>query len=129
MSHVQIHQKASEGFQAQGVVNEHAIGFDVSAVMGGGDTSPSPHDMLLASLGACTAITLRMYAKRKEWPLDDVQVTVAHSDHKATTPIEKTITLHGDLIDEQRERLLVIAEKCPVNQLIQQSVEVNSQLK
>lgn len=124
MSDVVIQQKLLLGFKAQAQISNHAVGFDVPEEKGGRDTGPSPHDMLLASLGACTAITVRMYAKRKNWPLDDVTIEVSHEAFPKGQPIQKIITLTGDLTDEQRNRLYAIAEKCPVNQLLATPTEI-----
>ena len=115
-------------FQSKAEFGPHSVTLDVPASLGGGDTGPSPHQLLLASLGSCTAITVAMYAKRKDWPLERVEVTVSHADHKAETPIEKTITLVGHLDAEQRERLHSIADKCPINLLLKGTVTVNSHL-
>lgn len=84
--------------------------------LGGADEGPAPMEMLLAGLGACTSMTLRMYAKRKEWSLEKVTVDLQHHQGKgADERIERHIKLEGDLTDEQRERLLEIANKCPVH--------------
>ncbi len=102
----------------------------------GDDTGPNPYDLLLAGLGACTSMTLRMYADRKQLPLDHVRVTLAHSrTHSddcadpATAPckidlIERRIELEGDLTDEQRSSLAVIADKCPVHRTLEGDIRV-----
>jgi len=115
-------------FQSTALAGGHTVTLDVPTSLGGGDTGPTPHQMLLTSLGSCTAITVAMYATRKEWPLERVEVTVSHADHKAETPIEKTITLIGNLDADQRERLHSIADKCPINLLLKGTATVNSHL-
>ena len=85
---------------------------------GGGNRGPTPHQLVLSGLGACTAITLRMYATRKGWALADVTVEL-HLNPDGAPPgggseIRRRITLHGDLTAEQRERLLQVANACPV---------------
>jgi putative redox protein len=89
---------------------------------GGGNRGPSPHQLVLSGLGACTAITLRMYAERKRWPLAGVTVELQFNPEGPPagggSEIRRRITLRGDLTDEQRERLLHIANACPVNRTL-----------
>ncbi len=112
--------------------DEHAHTWlaDEPTELGGADQGPTPMRMLLGSLGACTAITLKMYAARKGWPLQDVQVRL--SLHPGGTAggqdIQRDITLQGDLDDEQRARLLQIANACPVHKLLTGEVRIASQL-
>jgi len=114
---------------------EHTILADEPQPIGAG-TGMSPYDLLLAGLGACTSMTLRMYAQRKKWPLDKVEVTLKHSRVHAddcatcdTVPavmeqIDRTIVVFGELSDEQRESLLAIADKCPVHRTLHANVSV-----
>ena len=106
--------------------------------MGGNNTGPDPYEHLLASVGTCTAMTLRMYAERKQWPLEDVQITLRHSrEHKSDCEgceeaplkldvIEREISLHGDLSEDQRESLMKIADKCPVHRTLTGNLEVRT---
>ncbi|SAL29205.1 OsmC family protein [Caballeronia sordidicola] len=96
---------------------------------GGTDTGPTPHGLLLSSLGACTSITLKMYAKHKGWPLEDVHVTLTYqSTPPEATVIDRQIQLTGELDSTQRERLLQIANACPVHKILSGSIAINSGL-
>jgi putative redox protein len=89
--------------------------------VGGTQKGMNPHELLLGSLASCTAITLRMYANRKEWPLESVQVNVnitVEADATKGTSIERTIQLNGNLSTEQKERLLYIANRCPIPKIL-----------
>jgi putative redox protein len=107
----------------------------------GDDAGPTPYDLVLAGLGACTSMTVRMYANRKDWPLKQVRVTLRHSRIHAkdcadceTTKgwidrIDRDIELAGDLDDTQRQRLLDIAERCPVHQTLTSQVHIVTSLR
>ncbi|MCW5689463.1 MAG: OsmC family protein [Pseudolabrys sp.] len=110
----------------------HVLGADEPETLGGRDTGPSPYEYVLAALGACTAMTLRMYAAHKNWPLAKTSVSLQHEKVPAPDGAGKidrftrTIALEGALSDEQRQRLLEIAEKCPVSQTLQRPSLVRS---
>jgi putative redox protein len=120
---------------------KHRLTADEPVAEGGLDTGPSPYRLLLAALGACTSITLRMYAERKKWPLRHVAVRLRHGKSHAKDSagaekkggkidrIEREIELSGDLTDEQRRRLLEIANKCPVHQTLERANEVVTTLR
>ena len=98
---------------------------------GGADTAPTPMQIMLSALGACTAITLHMYAGRKQWPLTHVDVDLKLNPEGKPADgnqITRTITLHGALDEEQRSRLLQIANACPVHKLLEGKVEIPSTL-
>jgi uncharacterized OsmC-like protein len=107
----------------------------------GDDAGPTPYDLLLAGLGACTSMTVRMYADLKGWPLERVRVTLRHSRIHAedcaaceTTKgwinhIDVDVELTGDLDDTQRQRLLHIAERCPVHQTLTSEIDVTTSLR
>lgn len=106
----------------------------------GTDTGMAPYEFLLAGLGACTAMTLRMYAKRKSIPLEKVTVELGHSRIHADDcescetetgridHIERWITLTGDLTDAQRSRMLEIADRCPVHRTLRSEINITSEL-
>ncbi len=89
---------------------------------GGGNLGPSPYDVLLAALGECTCMTVRWYCTQQNWPLDKVEVSLNHHKEGRTDHFTKAITLYGDsLTAEQRDKLIDIAAKCPVQRTLEGS--------
>lgn len=109
-------------------VGPHHIIGDVSVQEGGENLGPSPHDFLAAALASCTAITLRMYATRKGWPLISADTTVNLDHQKTVVKFDRQIHLVGDLSEEQKNRLLDIANHCPIHQALTGKIEVASSL-
>jgi len=104
----------------------HRIRSDEEAEKGGEDTGATPHELLLAALGSCTAMTLKVYAERKGWPLEDVNVTLNAVNGEGAYIITRQVALHGNLDAEQRQRLLEIADKCPVHRTLSGEITINT---
>ena len=103
----------------------HMLRIDEPTAAGGTDSGPSPTRLLAASLAGCTAITIEMYAERKDWDVGQVEVDVDVEYHDgAPLSFAVTLRLPSELSDEQRKRLLVVASKCPVHKLIAGETEV-----
>lgn len=115
-------------YRTQIEVGGHPLVADEPQALGGANAGPAPYDLLLASLGACTAITLRMYADRKAWPLASVEVGLHFSRGDDGAPkIDRTLTITG-LDDEQQARLLDIAERTPVTLTLKGGVPIHTTL-
>ena len=127
MSGIVVVAENGKGRYQQAVsAGQHQLIADEPASMGGGDAGPAPFDFIMAGLGACTSMTLRMYAERKSLPLTGISVALSHDkievDGVMRDRISRDITLEGDLSEEQRQRLLEIANKCPVHRALSQSM-------
>lgn len=130
-----------EGLFTQNIVaGTHRLRADEPVAIGGNDSGFSPYDLLLAGLGACTSMTLRMYAGQKKWPLERVTVQLRHEKIHARDcaecetregridRIERTIHLNGDLDEAQRARLMEIADKCPVHRTLHSEVRIETHM-
>jgi len=125
-------------FAQEIVVGPHRLAADEPIAVGGSDAGPSPYDLLLASLGSCTSITIGLYARRKGWPLEAVTVRLRHDrihaedcEHCETRAglidrIDVVVELAGSLSDAQRARLLEIAERCPVHRTLTSEVDIRT---
>jgi putative redox protein len=111
------------------LAGQHPLSADEGAGLGGKDVGPSPHELLCAALGACTAITLRMYARRKEWPLSAVHVDVLLQVHGKEHSMTRRLRLVGELDEAQRARLADIAERTPVTLTLKQGVAITTILE
>lgn len=118
----------------------HTMRADEPVANGGADSGPDPYGYLLAALGSCTAMTLRMYARTKKWPLQKVRVELSHGKIYAADcadcetregkvdQIERSIELSGPLNDEQRRRLLEIADRCPIHRTLTSEIVIRTRL-
>ncbi|MEM8772627.1 MAG: alpha/beta fold hydrolase [Pseudomonadota bacterium] len=122
---------AAETFAASVSAGGRNFIIDADVEDGGGGLGPNPTRVLESALAACAVITMRMYAKRKGWPVEDIDVAVkraANEDSHAPHVLEKEVRLSGDLTAEQRARMLEIADKCPVHRILSDRVEIRSAL-
>jgi len=131
------------GFTAEIQAGQHGMLADESEDLGGDDFGPSPYQYLSAALGACTVMTLQMYARRKKWDLKEVKVHIDHgkkysddcrecvefSKEVKIDHFEKVIEMEGDLTEEQINRLLEIADRCPVHRTLHEEVKITTRLK
>lgn len=109
-------------------IRSHQLTVDEDASIGGADAGPSPHDLLDAALASCTALTLSLYAQRKGWPIDNIHVEVTHAESPGLYELTRQIRIEGNLDEEQRARLLAVAEKCPIHKALSGQFKIASQL-
>jgi putative redox protein len=125
------HAKGSIGTTNYAVsitTGRHQLIADEGAELGGKDVGPSPYDLLCSALCACTAVTLRMYAARKEWPLRAVHVGVRFMREGKDSAIARVVSFEGELDEEQRARLVQIAERTPVTLTLKQGLAITTTL-
>ena len=130
-SHLSVSENGAGRYQQNVLSGRHVLIADEPVHAGGDDAGLAPYDFLLAALGACTSMTLRMYAEHKELPLKRVHVDLRHekiraADQPPVDRIERIITLEGDLTPEQRQRMLEIANKCPVHRTLPSNIQIES---
>jgi putative redox protein len=135
-----IVEGSAAGFAQQITIGRHHLPSDEPVEAGGADSGPSPYDLLLSALGSCTSMTLGVYARRKQWPLESVIVRLRHSSIHATDcaecetkegmldHIELEIQLVGKLTEEQRAKLLEISNKCPVHRTLVSEINIQTRL-
>jgi putative redox protein len=144
MNEVRVKLPLKEGFRSQITAGQHRLIADEPKEVGGTDGGPSPYELLLAALGACTAMTLKMYVERKKLPVTDVEVLLTfdriHIDDcescvkeerlndQEVQHISRLIYVTGDVTEEQKERLLYIAGRCPVHVTLHSNPHVEDAL-
>jgi putative redox protein len=107
-------------------VASHRLRADEEVAHGGDDSGAEPHELLLAALGSCTAMTLKVYAERKGWPLTDVRVRLNGETTSGGLVITRELALEGNLDAEQRQRLTEIADKCPVHKSLSNPINIKT---
>jgi len=133
--------KHLQNLQQQVITEDHSFISDEPVKLKGDGLGPNPYDLLLASLGSCTSMTLSMYARLKEIPLESVEVRLSYkriydkdcqdceANQKYLHKITKKIKLSGNLTDDQKQKLLIIAKKCPVHKTLSSRIEVIDELE
>src|SRR5712675_933469 len=131
----------TSGLRQTILVGPHQLLADEPKEAGGNDAGPDPYELLLAALGSCTSMTLRLYASRKGWPLKDIHVSLSHSKNYASDcanceqqaamldRIDRRIILRGELSEAQRQRLLIIASLCPVHKTLTSKHDIKTDLE
>ena len=131
----------ADGFAQQIQAGAHHFSVDEPIEFGGKDAGPSPYDLLLAALGSCTSMTIGLFARRKNWPLKGIVVSLWHSKiHAADCAecetkegridrIEREIELIGSLTSEQRSKLMEMADKCPVHRTLTSEINIRTKEK
>jgi putative redox protein len=119
-----VHVTGRERYLQEVSARRHVLRSDEPLAAGGADAGPTPVELLLSGLGACTATTLRMYAERKGWELGEIHVDVRLLEEGGAQRIERRIRFGAELADEQRRRLLEIAEKTPVTRMVREGVGI-----
>jgi len=129
----------ASGFLQEVVSGKHHLRADEPVSAGGGNAAPGPYDYLLIALGVCTSMTVGLYARRKQWPLENITVSLRHSRIHAKDceecetkegmldRIETEIELTGSLNSEQRTKLIEIAGKCPVHRTLKSEINIRLQ--
>jgi putative redox protein len=132
---------AADGFVQDVTAGGHHLRIDEPTSAGGTASGPTPYELLLAALGSCTSMTVAMYARRKKWPLERVTVRLRHSRVHAedcaaceaqdarVTVIDREIELEGSLDEDQRARLLAIANRCPVHLTLSSRIDIRTRLR
>lgn len=117
-------QRGTGSLQCRITVGPHTILADEPKAAGGDDTGPAPHDLLAAALAACTTMTVTMYARHKNFDLQDIEVSILHGRQGDSYEIKRRIRYIGNLTAEEKERLTEIANKCPVHKTLSGKIQI-----
>ncbi len=129
---VTVKERAGGIYTQDVLAGNHRLYADEPESLGGADLGPSPFEFVLAGLGSCTTITLRMYAERKKWPVTHIGVDVSYkksgfgADMKSV--FVRKITIEGELDEAQLKRMMAIADKCPVHKMLEAKTEIRTEL-
>jgi len=115
-------------YKTEVITSSHYLIADEPAEKKGTNLGPGPQEFLSVALASCTAITLRMYADRKKWPIDQIKVNVVSEVSKEKTVFKREISFEGTLDEAQQTRLLQIANACPVHGVLTNPIEINTEL-
>jgi putative redox protein len=125
------HAKADIGtidYATDITTGHHRLVADEGPELGGKDAGPAPYDLLTSALGACTVITLRMYAERKQWPVTAVHADIRFARQDKVESIDRTLRIEGNVDDAQKKRMAEIAERTPVTLTLKRSMEIRTKL-
>ena len=125
------HAKADIGtidYATDITTGHHRLVADEGPELGGKDAGPAPYDLLTSALGACTVITLRMYAERKQWPVTAVHADIRFARQDKVESIDRTLRIEDNVDDEQKKRMAEIAERTPVTLTLKRSMEIRTKL-
>lgn len=136
MTQVLVLSTAEKGMQQEIRAGEHKLIADAGKEIGGNETGPNPHELLLAALGSCTSMTLNVFAQRRGWKLDAVKVTLneetiddPNNAGKKMSKITRDIEVKGELSQEQLDSLKSIADKCPIHKILTDAKQILTQLE
>lgn len=128
-THVQVRTESLK-YRSELRAGKHLFYADEPLADGGADSAPNPYELLLSALGSCTAITCKMYADRKEWPLTAITVLlnmeIERKPGGQITRIDRTLVFDGELDQNQKHRLLTIANKCPVHKILSNTIAIET---
>jgi len=123
----------SEKYKTEVIIGKHTLQIDEPESIGGKDLGPTPIDLLLSSIGTCKAITMRMYADNKNWPLEKIEINlsleVVKNNANQFTQIDVEVNLVGNLDEQQKERIIKVGDKCPVHKMMSNPFQIETRLR